>query len=123
MKTFHSILKRVLLAILTGGAGLVLAACYGVAYVSRRITVRAVNASQNPIPGIQVGGEDVAEEAITGEDGTAAVSLWVPGIGAPASVVLSDIDGAANGSYVQEPADATDVAEGGTLTVTLDPAD
>jgi hypothetical protein len=122
VKTFNSILKRILLAVLTGGAGLVLAACYGVAYASRRITVRAVNASNDPIEGIQIGG-DFVEVTRTAVDGTAAVSLWLPSIAAPVTVVLSDIDGAANGSYVEETADATNVAEGGTLTVTMDPAE
>jgi hypothetical protein len=104
MKFWVRIAKRALLLVLTGASGLVLAACYGVAFVSKRMSVRVLTNAGSPIKGISLEGPIKEEDVRTDELGKADFTVFLPSFQADESLELTfrDTDGPQNGGEFAE---------------------
>lgn len=90
------ILKNALKLLATGTVSLLIAACYGVPMVFKRIT--ALSSGGTGIRGLQVSfldGTETAATESTDADGIALCS--VPGFSVIDKAVITDVDGTANG--------------------------
>lgn len=99
-KRFFRVAKSFILFLLTGAAGLILAACYGVPSRLTRMSVRTLTPAGSPIPGIKVGGDIAVAEARTDAEGRTSFDAYT--IGGSAYLSFADTDGEENlGSFAE----------------------